>query len=200
MGAICATPIVDDDAQRISDTIDRVHKEDFRKSSRDIKILLLGTGEAGKSTIMKQMQIVHEDAFKEEAALDIKPIIYKQIIKNMKVLIRESAKTEYTPKQTFDQDRANRINLVEERVIDPSEFQLQFTSQVWQDLKMLWADTSIQDTYKFNYKFTLDDSTKYFLDKLDDIGQPNYIPKNQDILRARIKTSAIYEKSFLKKN
>jgi len=200
MGAVCATQILaEDDAQKVSEGIDKKHKEEFKKSSRDIKILLLGTGEAGKSTIMKQMQIVYEDAFKGEACMDIKPIIYKQVIKNIKVLIRESSKTEYTAKQTFDQDRANRVNQVEERILDPTEFESQFTPQVWQDLQALWADKSIQETFLFNYKFTLDDSTKYFLDRLSALQQPNYMPNNDDILRARIKTSAIVEKSFTKK-
>jgi len=200
MGAVCAGQILaDDDAQKISESIDKKHKEEFKKSSRDIKILLLGTGEAGKSTIMKQMQIVYEDAFKEEACKDIKPIIYKQVIKNLKVLIRESSKTEYTASQTFDQERANRVNQVEERILDPTEFESQFTPQVWEDLQALWADQSIKDTYEFSYKFTLDDSTKYFLDRLNILAQPDYLPSNDDILRARVKTSAIVEKTFTKK-
>lgn len=143
------------------------------------------------------MQIIHEGGYGDEYRNDIKPIIYKQVIKNMKVLIRESAKPEYTPVQTFDSERSGRINQVEERILDPVEFEEQFTPQIWDDLKVLWADKSIQETHRFNYKYTLDDSTKYFLDRLDVLKEKNYLPHDQDILRCRVKTAAIVEKNFV---
>jgi guanine nucleotide-binding protein G(o) subunit alpha len=34
------------------------------------------------------------------------------------------------------------------------------------------------------------------LDKLDEIGQPNYLPSTQDILRTRVKTTGIVEINF----
>jgi len=197
MGAVCAiqpTPIAPED--KVSQEIDKKHKEDFKKFSKESRILLLGTGEAGKTTVMKQIQIFHDKGFTEEQLRDFKAIVYKQIIKNMKTLIRESAKPEYTATQTFDKERANRINQFEERIADNNTFENQFTPQLWEDLKQIWADKSIQETYSWNNKFTLDDSTKYFFDKLDIIANKDYKPNDQDVLRLRIKTSAVVDKVF----
>lgn len=42
----------------------------------------------------------------------------------------------------------------------------------------------------------MNDSAKYFLDKLDEIGSSNYLPSTQDILRTRVKTTGIVEINF----
>ena len=47
------------------------------------------------------------------------------------------------------------------------------------------------DKYVFNFSF---------LDDLDRLGQPNYQPTEQDILRTRVKTTGIVEVHFTFKN
>ncbi len=42
----------------------------------------------------------------------------------------------------------------------------------------------------------MNDSAKYFLDQLDVIGNPSYLPSIQDILRSRVKTTGIVEINF----
>jgi len=59
---VCTCFIRDDDARarRIhSEAIDRRLAVDQQRQRRTIKILLLGAGESGKSTFMKQMRIIH---------------------------------------------------------------------------------------------------------------------------------------------
>jgi len=54
---------------------------------RTIKILLLGSGESGKSTFLKQMRIINGRDFQQDELKSFKLIIYSNIIKGMKVLI-----------------------------------------------------------------------------------------------------------------
>jgi len=135
MGAVCIQPVQGAPEDKVSQEIDKKHKDDYKKISKESRILLLGTGEAGKTTVMKQIQIFHDKGYTEEQKIDFKSIIYKQVIKNMKILIRESAKTDNTATQTFDKERANRINQFEERIADNLSFDIQFTPQLWEDLK-----------------------------------------------------------------
>ncbi|KAI6658400.1 guanine nucleotide-binding protein (G protein), subunit alpha [Oopsacas minuta] len=50
-------------ARQKSTDIDKQIKKDERIFSNTIKILLLGAGESGKSTLVKQMKIIHGDGF-----------------------------------------------------------------------------------------------------------------------------------------
>ena len=40
--------------------LDRKLEEDAKKDAAEIKMLLLGAGESGKSTIFKQLKIIHQ--------------------------------------------------------------------------------------------------------------------------------------------
>jgi hypothetical protein len=41
-------------------------KADHERAQREVKLLLLGAGESGKSTIVKQMKIIHETGYSDE--------------------------------------------------------------------------------------------------------------------------------------
>jgi len=196
MGSNCSHSPELDGSSKLSADIDKKNIEEYKNIAKEIRILLLGTGESGKSTILKQMQIFQEGGFNETQRKEFRVVIYQQVIKNLKVLIKESAKTEYTPIQTFDKERANRVNQISESLALPDQFEKQFTPHVWEDIQVLWADKSIQDTFRFNYKFILDDSTKYYLDRTPALSQNGYFPTNQDIIKSRVKTSSIIEKIY----
>lgn len=49
---------------------------------------LLGAGESGKSTIAKQMKIIHLDGFDEDELEQFKPIIKSNVIECIKVLVQ----------------------------------------------------------------------------------------------------------------
>ena len=50
-----------------------------------MKLLLLGAGESGKSTFLKQMRILHGKGYKEQDLLDYRSTVYGNIVKGMKV-------------------------------------------------------------------------------------------------------------------
>eukprot|EP01126_Amoeba_proteus_P006456 TRINITY_DN1225_c0_g1_i11.p2 TRINITY_DN1225_c0_g1~~TRINITY_DN1225_c0_g1_i11.p2 ORF type:complete len:119 (+),score=10.60 TRINITY_DN1225_c0_g1_i11:70-426(+) len=60
MGLVCSSET--DDATLQSRSIERQLKED-KKNLRDLKLLLLGAGDSGKSTFVKQMRILHKNGF-----------------------------------------------------------------------------------------------------------------------------------------
>ena len=51
-----------------------------------IKLLLLGAGESGKSTIFKQMRVLYGAPLSEEEKRQITPIVYSNTITSMKIL------------------------------------------------------------------------------------------------------------------
>jgi hypothetical protein len=50
--------------------------------------VLLGAGESGKSTIAKQLKILHLRGFKEEEIMLFKKQIYQNVLTNIRLLIK----------------------------------------------------------------------------------------------------------------
>lgn len=62
---------------------------------REHKVLLLGPGESGKSTIFKQMRIILQQGYTKEELLEFKETVYVNVIKNMKSLVDAVKKFNY---------------------------------------------------------------------------------------------------------
>ena len=71
---------------RVSQKIDRQLKADQRKMQRQVKLLLLGAGESGKSTFLKQMKIIHGVVFEEEQISEYRQIIYSNMIRGRAII------------------------------------------------------------------------------------------------------------------
>lgn len=58
---------------------------DWRFGSANSKMLLLGAGESGKSTILKQMKLIHEGSYTDKERENYKEIIYSNTVQSMHV-------------------------------------------------------------------------------------------------------------------
>lgn len=76
------------DQKNLNRRIDEQIKKDQSMSLRIIKLLLLGAGESGKSTILKQMRILHKDGFSQQDLEMIKPVVYSNCIHCMLAILR----------------------------------------------------------------------------------------------------------------
>ncbi|KAM7419589.1 hypothetical protein PAMA_016611 [Pampus argenteus] len=184
------------EARRRSREIDAMLARERRAVRRLVKILLLGAGESGKSTFLKQMRIINGQEFDKEALLDFRDTIYENILKGMRVLVDARDKLGITWQSCENEKQGMLVMSWEGRVgnsgVDPIEFQLYVMA-----LSALWADSGIQQAYTRRSEFQLSESVKYFLDNLDRIGQLSYIPSKQDILFARKATKGIVEHDFV---
>jgi guanine nucleotide-binding protein G(i) subunit alpha len=48
----------------------------------------LGAGESGKSTIVKQMKIIHETGYSDEERRQYRPVVFSNTIQSMMAIIR----------------------------------------------------------------------------------------------------------------
>ncbi len=94
---------VDEEGRLHSEAIDKQLEEDHKKYKRECKILLLGTpltfsipllglpspgsGESGKSTIVKQMKIIHQDGFSPEELDTFRPIVYQNVLESAQAIV-----------------------------------------------------------------------------------------------------------------
>jgi len=152
------------------------------------KLLLLGAGESGKSTLFKQMITIYGKGFSESERKTFTSIIFNNIITSMKTLIQHS--------ETYGPIRpdAQAAKVVVEDELKGDEV---IDQRIGEAIKVLWQDQGIRDTYDQRANFQLTDSAKYFFDKIDVVCQPNYIPDEQDVLRSRVRTTGIVENEFV---
>ena len=82
--------------------IEKQLKKDF-KESQSMKILLLGTGEAGKSTFIKQMKILHGQEFTDAELTDYRIDLMNNVVDSIKTIIKgmEQLQIDYEVKPNF---------------------------------------------------------------------------------------------------
>jgi hypothetical protein len=69
--------------------IEKMIRKDKKVQARQVKILLLGAGESGKSTILKQMRIIYSEGFRLEERKEVRQVIFSNMIVAFKIIAEE---------------------------------------------------------------------------------------------------------------
>ena len=164
-------------------------KQVYRATHR---LLLLGAGESGKSTIVKQMRILHVNGFTEEEK--------KQKIEDIKKNIRDAILTITGAMSTLipsvqleHQEDQWRVDYIQDVASSPD---FDYPPEFYENTEILWKDKGVLQTFERSNEYQLIDCAKYFLDRVNLIKRPDYTPSEQDILRCRVLTSGIFETKF----
>ncbi|CAL8264451.1 guanine nucleotide-binding protein subunit alpha-13 [Gadus morhua] len=188
---------------RKSKEIDKCLNRDKTYVKRLVKILLLGAGESGKSTFLKQMRIIHGQDFDQRAKEEFRGTIFSNVIKGVRVLVDAREKLHIPWSDHANQRHGSTMMAFDTRsamtsghgTVETKVFQHYLPS-----IRALWADAAIQQAYDRRREFQLGESVKYFLDNLEKLGKSDYLPSQQDILLARKPTKGIHEYDFEIKN
>ncbi|KAH9052733.1 G-protein alpha subunit [Lactarius vividus] len=193
MGHCASSAREDARAHSVSNLIDRQIEEDSKIYKRECKILLLGSGESGKSTIVKQMKIIHSNGYTSEELLAFRLPIWNNLLQSAHAVVNALAKFHLEPVTTTNKMNCERI-LAYQLATDDPHF---FSPEIAQAIQDLWADEIIS-TLMTSYltKFYLMDSATYFFAEANRIAASDYLPTTEDILRARVKTTGITETRF----
>jgi len=170
-----------------SKDIEKLMHSDQRAEQEVHKLLLLGAGESGKSTLFKQMITIYGKGFPESERKTFTPIIFSNIISSMKTLVQQS---ETYGAVSGENDAAKK--LIDELIGDE-----EIDEKLGNQIAALWNDQGIQTTYDNRAKYQLTDSTDYFMKRLPQVMEEGYIPSEQDVLRSRVRTTGIVENEFL---
>ncbi|XP_068440065.1 guanine nucleotide-binding protein subunit alpha-13-like [Clinocottus analis] len=187
---------------RKSKEIDRCLSREKTYVKRLVKILLLGAGESGKSTFLKQMRIIHGQDFDQQAREDFRATIYSNVIKGVRVLVDAREKLHIPWGDPDNQKHGDSLMAIDTRSAKMASGQLETSVflRYLSAIRALWDDSGIQNAYDRRREFQLGESVKYFLDNLDKLGELEYVPTQQDILLARKPTKGIHEYDFEIKN
>lgn len=191
-GCISGATPEERDAKARSSAIDRQLRHDLKDFENTIKILLLGAGESGKSTVVKQMKIIHGDGYSKEELQTFTPVILGNLATSIKVVVAAMEKLGISFSDPRSPENAEAINTFSASL--PS-----FTSLppgIADAFRQLWEDQGVQECFRRAFEYQLNDSAPYYFHNMDRILSPGYIPDEQDVLRSRVQTTGIIETSF----
>jgi GTPase SAR1 family protein len=194
MGCGSSTP-EDAEARERNKEIERVMKTETKKTEQVIKLLLLGAGESGKSTIFKQMQIIHRSGYTRQECMMYRDVVYANTLQSMKSLIAATARLRIPLESEDNRARAEKIMSIPDQLIvaNPSKV---LVSALAEDISALWKDRGVQAAYGRRNEFQINDSAEYFIKSVQRLTEPGYVPSQDDVLRSRVKTIGIHEEEF----
>lgn len=136
---------------------------------------------------------MHSNGFQDDEKMQTRAIIYSNVIVTCKILL-----------DIMDSQRigfANNTSRKHAEVIDEINADVDSDTAFMDDgirlaLTALWHDAGVQKAVAKGHEFALNDNMHYYFQNLDRMFEPDWIPNNQDMLHARLRTTGITETFF----
>ncbi|KAJ9096144.1 Guanine nucleotide-binding protein subunit alpha [Naganishia adeliensis] len=182
---------VDSGAKARNDEIESQLKRERVILRNEIKMLLLGAGESGKSTVLKQMRLIHRKPYDRDERESYREIILSNTMQSMRVLLAGTAELGIS---ILPANQA-RHDLVMTEIVMQVEGDV-MPCEMTDAIQGLWEDPGVRQAYARRNELQINDSASYYFDSIQRIGAAGFVPTDQDILRSRVKTTGISETHF----
>ncbi|ORY41926.1 guanine nucleotide binding protein, alpha subunit [Rhizoclosmatium globosum] len=173
-------------SRNIDRALEAERKAQKNSSKSEVKLLLLGTCETGKSTIFKQLKFLYG----EDPSIEELHQYRTQILENASQCVKDLTRAMDLLQIPYDWDPLfplSSATLVSSDMVG---------TMVLEAVKTVWHDVGVQYCFTRGSEFHLMDCCQYVLDNIERITAPFYLPSKQDILHARELTQKITELSF----
>ena len=175
-----------------SNAIDRDLRSDAMHMKKQFKLLLLGAGESGKSTVAKQLKILHQEGFTAEELDSYKPVIFQNTCQSMVAIVEAMKALQIEYAEEANEAIAEKFRGLSEADI----LMIDLNHEMGSSLAELWKDDGVQACFRRQREYQLNDSAAYYMEALERLCAPGYRPTVQDVLRSRTKTTGIIESKF----
>eukprot|EP01041_Mallomonas_annulata_P010023 gene10023-20867_t len=181
----CAQSKVSSELNGTKNNVDQMLEEAKEEEQYHNKILLLGAGESGKSTVVKQIKMIYKvgGGITERERNDYTSAIRRNAIEVMQVLL-EASKSLNIPISDSDL-------LTDAKEISALGSDAELTPDLGVKISSLWKDPGIQAVYARRDEFWLLDATNYFLNEVVRISSDDYELTEDDMIMTRIRTTGI---------
>mmetsp|Transcript_7786 Transcript_7786/g.8579 ORF Transcript_7786/g.8579 Transcript_7786/m.8579 type:complete len:235 (+) Transcript_7786:48-752(+) len=165
-------------------SIDKILKAEKLRRRTEVKMLLLGAGGAGKSTMIKQMKILYCGGFSMTERKKYKLVIRENIRKGLQILVEVT------------QQNGCLCEELMESVSKLSGNPKALNAGV---VKKIWDDSLVHVTWKNRETLRVDiqESLRHFVvSRSKEVFSHDYLPTDEDIIYSQLKTTGIVETSF----
>jgi len=166
--------------------IEQSIKHDMKVEEKNVKILILGTGDAGKTTFTKQLTCLHGVLSKE--TLESYSFILKDLaLRGAQTLVSCAEETQVLPAALSDKAKS----IMDAQVLTP---------QVATDIQSITKDPVLVQLLEAKGESLQMQGgvsgVKYYWQNADRYASDSFTPNNEDYFKARIKTTGIVESTF----
>ncbi|KAJ7447532.1 heterotrimeric G-protein alpha subunit, GPA2-like protein [Mycena galericulata] len=168
------TPPLTEHDRALHRTAEKALKEQKARLAAQVKVLLLGSGDSGKSTILKQMRVIHRVPFTDAERESYRQLVWENVVRGLKYLL----------------DAMGDMGLEDLR--DGEAFPMRYYGA----LDRLWGEEVVRQAWARGNEAAVPENLAYFLPALPRLFAPAYTPTEQDIVQARARTIGITETVF----
>ena len=133
----------DREAERIRKQIDKQLKKEKAQKDSTVKILITGGSQSGKSTIVKQMRIIHGQGYSERDRLEYRSYIYQKILIAFKIIIDARLQLQIPLEDLKNEYYTKLVLNYQGHLLSDEDFQ-----EYMEALSALHKDAGIQATIK----------------------------------------------------
>ncbi|KEP52144.1 guanine nucleotide-binding protein alpha-2 subunit [Rhizoctonia solani 123E] len=186
----CLSNNGDPEATKVHNEVEKDLKVLAKKRQTEIKVLLLGSGDSGKSTVLKQMRVIHNDKFTPQEIESYRQLVFNNIIRGAVMLVDAllAMQLQLSPENQRFIETLRSINDLRDGEVYPEE--------LLKPLQDLWGDGGAQEGWSRANEAALPENLQYFFGDLPRVFQRDYVPTTQDIIRCRAQTTGITETVF----
>jgi len=168
--------------------VDAQLEEERRKAALDFKVLVLGAGESGKSTVIKQLRNVYlgKNAISRSEIESYKAVLHTNTVQAMKLLIR-ACETLDIPLGDNEEKTQQILALEDNSLLTPESALL---------IKDLWDSTPMQSAFARKSEIYFPDAGPYYFDNAYRFTESDFLPSEEDIVMARVRTTGMVMTEF----
>ncbi|XP_061085372.1 guanine nucleotide binding protein (G protein) alpha v1 isoform X2 [Conger conger] len=181
---LCLGSEMTEDGKRAKNHSAKIDRELYEHAKRElnvVKILMLGAAESGKSTLVKQMKIIHSRGFTNQELASFKPAVMDNLLTSMKFVLHGMGVLRINLANAKNKVHAHSV-LSCGRCFDEDQVLFPFIGHA---LGCLWADAGVQAA-----------TARGFFENMSRIISPDYTPTETDVLRVRLRTTGVIETQF----
>jgi GTPase SAR1 family protein len=173
--------------KQVSSKIDKRVSQLKNEDRNRFKFLLLGTGESGKSTFLKQFTYLFGDGYSESKRNEFAPIVVDNVVSFMQAICRnlEKYNEEFKIDSSLAQDVKTLLDYRGGRFVD---------ANIAKIIKDLWGNEAIKGIFeKYHHVFHVPESAPYFFENVERYVEPNFTPNKEDLINVRARSTGVLE-------
>ncbi|KAI9183383.1 hypothetical protein H9P43_004300 [Blastocladiella emersonii ATCC 22665] len=171
-----------------SRNIDAELKESAHKEKLNLKLLLLGSGESGKSTVLKLIKLIHKINLTPQELKDITRSLRKNALECITILVNQANTFGYP---LDGEDIKSSASMIE--ALDLEELDEEVDPNLVAAAQALWVHDSIKQTYARRSEFWILEAVEFYMEHIARFAEDDFEPTEEDIVMARVMTVGILQ-------